>query len=154
MEVRNRGMRTSPKKKTAIKKIPSPPRDLAIEPIFMPSPLATPVISAITPTQIISSQTDVPRTYFTKGRELQRISSITLARSVVAESQMAAPRNSEGTTPHPRTVRAKVKPRPIITTVSRNAVGRTTFPTFLSFVRESPRPIVNIRNTIPSCPMV
>ena len=51
---------------------------------------------------MMSSQTDVPSTNFVNGRFDQPISPITFARSVVAESQIATPRKSEGTSPQPK----------------------------------------------------
>ena len=69
----------------------------------MPLPRAMPVTNATRPTQTMSSQSDVPITYLTNGRRDQPRSPIIFARSVVAESQIATPRKSDGTNFQPRT---------------------------------------------------
>ena len=51
---------------------------------------------------------------------------------------------------HPKTDRPMVKPSQTITTVSRSAVGITTWPTFFIEETENSKPIVNIRKTTPS----
>ena len=85
----------------ARKKTNSPPSDFpTAENDALPA--ATPVISATMPMQIISSQTDVPTTYLEKRRDDHFISSITFARSVVDESQIAAPKKSDSTDPQPK----------------------------------------------------
>ena len=95
----------NPKTMTARKKTKSPPSENAAEPRDMWPPFATPVMSAMMPTQMMSSQTDVPTAYLTNGRSDHFISSIIFASIVVAESQIAAPRKSEGTLPQPKHVR-------------------------------------------------
>ena len=62
MSVRNRGTKTSPKKSVATKKSASPPSERPSAAKLMPPPLAKPVMRAMTPTQTMSSQTEVPRT--------------------------------------------------------------------------------------------
>ena len=84
------------------KKTVSPPSDFTSAAADIPSPDAKPVTTAIAPTQMMSSQTDVPSTYFVNGRFDHPISPITFARSVVAESQIATPRKSDGTSPQPK----------------------------------------------------
>ena len=70
----------------------------------MPFPFATPVTRAITPTHRMSSKIVVPKMYRTNGRSFQRSSSMVFASSVVAESQMAAPRKSDCTLFQPSTL--------------------------------------------------
>ena len=65
-------------------------------------PEATPVTTAIAPTHITSSQSDMPSTFVTNGRFVHPSSSNIFASSVVAESQIATPRNSDGTVGHPK----------------------------------------------------
>ena len=69
----------------------------------MSPPEATPVTTAIAPTQITSSHSDMPSTFVATGRFDHPSSSKTFASSVVAESQIATPRKSDGTADHPNT---------------------------------------------------
>ena len=107
-DLRSLGTRTKPRTSVTRKKTPSPPSESAAAPIERPLPLATPVATAMVPTQTMSSQTDVPTTYLTKGRSDHLSSPMIFTRSVVAESQMATPRKSEGTEPHPKTLEPTV----------------------------------------------
>ena len=58
---RMRGAKTSPNTSTPVKNTSSPPSDMPTAPRFIPFPLATPVTSAITPTQRMSSKIVVPK---------------------------------------------------------------------------------------------
>ena len=93
-----------PNTKTVRKKTASQPSDANRAPGDMPLPLAKPVATAIAPTVRMSSQTDVPSTYFANMRRPQPISSMTFASMVVAESQMATPRKTDSTGVQPNTL--------------------------------------------------
>ena len=93
---------------TPMTKRRSPPRETPTAPRLIPFPVATPVLSAMMPTQRMSSQIVVPKMKRTKGRSLHFISSIVFARSVVAESQIAAPRKRDCTWFHPSRLRPTV----------------------------------------------
>ena len=148
------GTRTIPNTSTARKNTASHPSDPANAEADIPPPVANPVTTAIAPTHIMSSHSDVPRTYFANGRFPQPISSITFASRVVAESHIATPRNADSTGDHPKTRVPTVYPSHIITTVSRIAAGRATDLIFFISLAENDRPIENMRKTTPSCPTV
>ena len=151
---RRRGTNIMPSTTVHMKNTASEPSDSPTAPSENPEPFATPVISAITPTHITSSRMDVEITYRTNGRFDHFISSIVLASSVVAESQIAAPRNRDCTEDQPNILRPTVYPSHIMTIVSTAAIGPETPLTFLRAPAENSRPSVSMRNTMPSCPMV
>ena len=73
--------------------------------------------------------------------------------SVVAESQIATPRNIDWTGVQPKNFVPTVYPSQIITTVSRIAEGRATGRIFFMSFAEKLSPMLNIRKTTPSCPL-
>ena len=95
-------MRMYPNTSTVRKKTASPPRDVRSAPADIRPPCAKPVTTASAPTQTMSSQTDVPSTYFANGRRPQPSSSTIFASSVVAESHIATPRKTDATAPQPK----------------------------------------------------
>ena len=97
-----RGTSTNPIATVHTKNTMREPSDSPTAPRERPRPFATPVTSAITPTHSTSSRIDVDITYFTNGRLDHFISSIVFASNVVAESHIAAPRNSDGTESQPK----------------------------------------------------
>ena len=102
----------------------------------------------------MSSQSEVPRTYLANGREPQPASSMTLARSVVAESHIATPRNTDWTSDQPKTRVPTVYPSQIMTMVSISADGTATPRSLFMSFAENESPIENMRNTTPSCAIV
>ena len=151
---KRRGTNIMPSTTVHMKNTASEPSDSPTAPIENPAPFATPVMSAITPTHITSSRIDVEMTYLTNGRFDHFISSIVFAKSVVAESHIAAPRNNDCTEVQPNILRPTVYPSQIMTIISTAAIGPETPFTFLSAPAENSRPSVSMRNTIPSCPIV
>ena len=143
---------TKPNTRTARKNTASHPSEPANAAADIPFPLANPVTTAIAPTQIMSSNIEVPKTYFANGRFRHPISSMTFARSVVAESHIATPRNADCTGPHPTARVPMLYPSQIITTVSTIAAGTATPLVFFISLGENERPMENMRNTTPSCP--
>ena len=99
---RRRGTSMKPNTRTARKNTASAPSDVKSAPAETEPPTANPVATDIAPTQIMSSHTDVPITYFANGRFDQPFSSSTFARSVVAESHIATPRKNDAAGDHPK----------------------------------------------------
>ena len=96
---RSDGTSTRPNARVHTKNTANEPSDFPAAASDVPPPVASPVTRAITPTHRMSSNIAVPNTYFTNGRRLQPSSSNTFATRVVDESQMAAPRKTDGSTP-------------------------------------------------------
>ena len=99
--LRSRGTIIIPSTTVHTKNTANAPRERPTVPKDSPPPFATPVTRAITPTHMTSSRMDVDITYFTNGRFDHFISSMVFAKSVVAESQIAAPRKRDCTDVHP-----------------------------------------------------